>query len=268
MRARFKVALGAAIATAIAAIGMQPASAQDHGQGGPPPADARDPDYSEGTRHSPVGGMDMADHEHFGYVLIDRLQVVTGDEHGQDVEGEAWYGGDYNKLWLKGEAERRDGETGWQAEVLWDRAFAPFWSTQLGVRHDGGEGPDRTWLAAGVQGLSPYWFETEATAYWRGGGHFALSVDVSYDILLTQRLILDPSLAANLYSKDDESHGIGAGLSDLEAGLRLRYEFGRKFAPYVGVKWQRKFGGTADMARQRGEETSGAVAEFGVRIWF
>ena len=151
---------------------------------------------------------------------------------------------------------------------MWDRVFATHWSTQVGVRHDSGNGPTRTWLAAGVRGMAPYWFETEATAYVGSGGAIAARLETRYEVLFTQRLILQPKIEANLYSKDDASRGIGSGLSDLNFGLRLRYEVRRQFAPYVGVSWTRKFGNTADLARRQGEVVKNSELVAGARIWF
>jgi copper resistance protein B len=239
-------------------------------QGGRPPPDARDPDaYAEGTSFANLPGNEMNDGMPFGRVLLDKFEYAKGDgEHGQNIDAEAWYGNDYNKAWFKAEGERRGGRLeSLRTEALWDRTFATFWSTQLGVRHDTGGGDSRNWLAFGVRGLAPYWFDTEATAYW-SGGRIAARFNVRYELLFTQRLILEPEVETNLYSKSDPARGLGSGLSDLELGLRLRYEIRRQFAPYVGVTWNRNLGGTADYARERGERNKTTQIVAGVRIWF
>jgi copper resistance protein B len=240
-------------------------------QGGKAPPDARDPNaYGEGSRHANLPGNEMMDDMPFGRVLLDSAELSRGDgEHGQNLDAEAWFGGDYNKLWLKAQGERTGGRLeSMRTEALWDRAFAPFWSTQLGVRHDTGGGDARNWLAAGVRGLAPYWFDVEATAYLRPGGEFAARFDTRYEVLFTQRLILEPQLEGNLYSRADPQRGTGTGLSDIEFGLRLRYEIRRQFAPYVGVTWNRRFGSTADFARMRGEDATTFRAVAGLRIWY
>lgn len=240
-------------------------------QGGKPPSDARDPNvYGEGTRHANLPGNAMNDEARFGHLLVNSLEAASGDgEHGQHVDVEGWYGGDFDKVWLKTEGERRNGRLeSLRTEALWDHAFAPYWSTQLGVRHDTGGGDARNWLAFGVQGLAPYWFETEATAYVRSGGQFGARADVRYELLFTQRLILEPQLQANLYSRADPQHGTGSGLSDLSFGLRLRYEVRRQFAPYIGVTWQRKFGDAARFAEQSGGRRQQLQAVAGARVWF
>jgi copper resistance protein B len=239
-------------------------------QGGSPPPDARDPDaYAEGTSFANLPGNEMNDGMRFGRVLLNKFEYAKDDgEHGHNVDAEAWYGDDYNKAWFKAESERRGGRLATlRTEALWDRTFATFWSTQLGVRHDTGGGDSRNWLAFGVRGLAPYWFDTEATGYW-SGGTFAARFNVRYELLFTQRLILEPQVEANLYSRSDADRGLGSGLSDLELGLRLRYEIRRQFAPYVGVTWNRNFGGTADYARARGERNKTTQLVAGVRIWF
>ncbi len=182
---------------------------------------------------------------------IDRIEAFHGsDANGQAWEVEGWYGNDVNKLWLRSEGERSGGALeDANLEAFWNRTITAFWSTQLGVRHDFGEGPSRTWAAVGVQGLAPYWFELEATAYTGAAGRTAARVRAHYELLLTQRLILQPEAEINLYGQNDPARHIGNGLSDVQFGLRLRYEISRQFAPYIGVNWIRRVGTTADYAR-------------------
>lgn len=214
--------------------------------------------------------MAMDDTEPYGRVLFDQLD--WRDAEGDNLfawDAEAWYGGDYNKLWLKTEGDLRDGTVEEaRAEALWDRAISRWWSLQGGVRHDFGEGPSRTWAAFGVQGLAPYFFEVEATAYVGEGGRTAARLSGDYDLLLTQRLILQPEAEINLYGKDDPEHAIGSGLSDLQIGLRLRYEFRREFGPYIGLVWTRRFGQSADFARETGEDADDLQVLAGLRVWF
>jgi copper resistance protein B len=238
-------------------------------QGGKAPPDARDPDASaEGTRNRGLPGMDMADTRLIGFLLIDRLELSPRNDT-LTFDSQAWFGGDYNKLWLKAEGDRTAGRLGaTRTEALWDRAFATYWSSQLGIRHDFAGGPGRNWAAMGVQGLARYWFDVEATAYVGESGRTAARFEAEYDLLLTQRLILQPKMETNLYGTSDPGRNIGSGLSDMELGLRLRYEIKRQFAPYVGVSWQRKFGNTADFARAAGEDVRSTTFVAGVRLWF
>lgn len=153
-------------------------------------------------------------------------------------------------------------------EVLGGRAMTPWWDLVAGVRHEVGDGPSQTFVAIGVTGLAPYKIEVEATAYLGGSGQTAARLEASYDTLLTNRFILQWHAEANLHGKPDESRGIGSGLGTLEAGLRLRYEVTRRFAPYVGLSWERAYGGTADFRRAHFENVSDTRLVAGIRFWF
>ena len=240
-------------------------------QGGAAPLGARDPDmYADGLSLGHMPGMDMEDDVIRTHLILDRLEAFrTGRGHGQAIDAQGWIGGDIDKLWLKVDGERNKGKLGaTRTEALWNHAIATYWALQTGVRHDFGDGPGRTWAAFGFQGLAPYWFDVQAPAYVGQGGRTALRFEPEYDLLLTQRLILQPNVKVSLYGKNDPERGIGSGLSDMEAGLRLRYEFSRKFAPYLGVVYNRKFGGTAQYAQLSGKPASETRFVGGVRIWF
>lgn len=239
-------------------------------QGGPAPANARDPDSCvEGLEAGRMHGMDM-DGDASLHVLIDRLETVHGrDGHGQALDAQGWYGTDVNRLWLKVDGERSDGKLGaTRTEALWDHAISANWSAQAGVRHDFGEGPGRTWAAFGLQGLSPYWFDVQATAYVGEGGRTAFRIEVEDELRIVRRLVLQPDLKAEVFGRNDVRRGIGSGLSGIEAGLRLRYEISRRVAPYVGVVWTRKFGNTARLARHTDSAVRKSEAVAGIRVWF
>ena len=238
-------------------------------QGGSPPLNARSPDYSDGVGYGSMKGMDMANNAPLGMLLIDQLEAFHGrDANGQGWEAEGWYGNDENKLWIRTEGERSRGKLDeGDVEALWSHSTATYWDTQLGVRHDLG-GPSRDWAAFGVQGLAPYWYELEATGYAGASGRTAVRLRADYELLFTQRLILQPELEANLYGKDDPQRHIGSGLSDIQFGLRLRYEIRRQFAPYIGMNWVRRIGATADYARQDHQPVLDRQIVAGARIWF
>jgi copper resistance protein B len=257
----------------------------DHGaggmkmQGGSAPPDARDPDaYADGFvtgsglyAIGPSRSLRMADEHSFATVLVDRLEVVdTNAGRSTSYEAQAWFGNAYNKLVIKTEGEVEKGRVHEaRNELLWGRAISTYFDTQLGVRNDSGSGrPSRNWLAFGIQGLSPYWFEVEATGYVSQNGRVAARLAAEYELLLTQRLILQPRVEANIYSKDDRDVGIGSGLANVSAGLRLRYEFSRQFAPYIGVEKYSTFGRTADLVRASGGRASETRVVAGVRMWF
>ncbi|MBX5462216.1 MAG: copper resistance protein B [Steroidobacteraceae bacterium] len=237
-------------------------SEREHIPPDPPSHELGDMSYEDMARM-----MSMDDTEPVANVVIDQLDWRGGGTDAYAWDAYAWYGTDYNKLWLKAEGERADGVTRESRnELLWDRIFSRWWSVQAGARLDLAQGPTRTWAAVGVQGLAPYFFGIEATAYVGDGGRTAARFAAEYDLLLTQRLILQPELQFNLYGKSDPANAIGSGFSNAELGLRLRYEIRREIAPYVGVLWSRRFGETADLARSAGEDASEVEWAAGLRL--
>lgn len=204
------------------------------------------------------------------YVLLNRLEAWDADPGtGLGWEGQAWIGTDLNRVWLRSEGERTDGQTeSADLEVLYGRSISTWWDVVAGVRHDFKPGASQNFAAIGVQGLAPMKFEVSATAYLGEGGQTAANVEAEYELLLTNRLILQPLVEVTAYGKNDPLRGIGSGLSTAEAGLRLRYEFTRKFAPYIGVVYERAFGNTADMRREHGESFEDTRLVIGLRTWF
>lgn len=214
----------------------------------------------------------MHDNTVLSKVMIDRLEYRNAKP--DDItywEGQAWVGGDINKLWLKTEGEVAGGNTeDAELEAYYSRAVAAFWDVQFGLRHDFKieDSPSRDWVGFGFKGLAPYRFEVDATAYAGSEGRTAARLKAEYELLLTQKLVLMPEVEFNLYGKADPERGLGSGLSDSEVGLRIRYEFAREFAPYVGVVWTNKYGGTADYARAAGAPTSDTQFVAGIRAWW
>jgi copper resistance protein B len=218
-------------------------------------------------------GDEMAamDRSIFVHALLDQAEGrIGGGQNAFRWEGQAWIGTDYDKLWLKSEgfALGKGGVDDGRNELLYDRALTTYMDLQAGVRTDWDSGTGRTWAALGVQGLAPLFFDYEATAYLSDGGHAALRLAASYDLLITQRLILQPQIELNFYSKADPGRMVGAGLADIDTGVRLRYEISRKFAPYIGVAYAGKFGQTAQMAKQAGDSAGALQFVFGIRSWF
>lgn len=191
------------------------------------------------------------------------------------IDGQAWIGRDLSKLWFKTELEIIDGLTE-EAELqaLYSRAYVPNWDIQFGIRQDyqlinnGIDSNQLTWATLGLQGLTPYFFEIDAAVFLGKSGRSALRIEAEYEFFLTQKLILSPEIEINLYGKDDPKVGIGSGLSDVELGLRLRYEISREFAPYIGINWSKKSGDSADYARAKGESEANTYWVVGIRAWF
>lgn len=202
------------------------------------------------------------------FVLFDQLEWQSGDDPGFGWDTRGWVGRDRDRLWFRTEGQHADGRTNdAQTHVFYGRSIARWWDVVGGLRQDFRPGPAQTWAAIGVQGLAPYRFDVEATAYvgaaWRT--HFRLETE--YELLLTNRLVLQPLAEMEIYGKDDPEHERGAGLSTLDLGIRVRYEFRREFAPYVGMMWNQKFFGTADIAEASGEKAGHTRLVVGLRLW-
>jgi copper resistance protein B len=204
------------------------------------------------------------------YVVFDRLEVWNADKGtGMAWEGQSWIGTDLNRLWLRSEGERVAGRTDKASlEVLYGRSLSPWWDVVTGVRHDFKPGASQDFAAIGVMGLAPYKFEVAATAYIGQSGQTSARIEVEYETLLTNRLILQPLVELNLYGQDDARRGIGSGLGTIEAGLRLRYEVSRQFAPYVGIVRERAFGRSADFRSDEGEHIDDTRFVAGLRFWY
>lgn len=190
------------------------------------------------------GLMGMDDSAEVGKVMIDQLEAEGGSAGTALAwDAQAWYGGDYDKAWVKTQGTPNpDNQDTSRNELLWDHALARWWDLQAGLRYDLGQGPARGWAVLGVEGLAPYWFAVQASVYLGEAGRTAAHFQVEHDLLITQRLIVQPEIEANLYGRSDAPREIRSGLSDMQVGLRLRYEIRREFAPYVGVAWRRNPG--------------------------
>ncbi len=217
-----------------------------------------------------VAGHAAHDNSIHSFWLLDRLETWDADEGaGLGWEADAWIGTDLDRVWLRSEGERVDDHTeSADVEALYGRSISRWWDVVAGIRHDFGEGPSQTWAAIGVMGLAPYKYELEATAYIGQSGQTAARIEAEYDTLLTNRLILQWQGELEFHGKTDELRGIGSGLGTIEVGVRLRYEVTRKFAPYIGVVWERAFGRTADFRRAALEDINDTRLVAGMRIWF
>ncbi|TAJ71727.1 MAG: copper resistance protein B [Phenylobacterium sp.] len=203
-------------------------------------------------------------------VMANMSEARLGSGGGYHWDLEAWFGGDVNRLVLKSEGEGSwdDGAEDAEAQVLYSRAVGVYTDLQVGVRHDFEPGPQRTYAVIGFESLLPYWFEAEGALFLSNKGELLGRAEGTYDFRLAQRLVLQPRAELNFSAADIPSRGVGSGLSDVEAGLRLRYEIRREFAPYVGVVWSRKVGDTARFARAAGEDASDTRFVVGLRAWF
>lgn len=215
---------------------------------------------------------EFLDTQLFTLVKIDQLEFRSQD--GDDItawEGQARIGGDRHKLAVKSEGEYVvDPGKMESAEVqlLYQGLISDFFDVQIGVRHDFKPDPSRGFAVVGINGLAPQWFEVDASVFLSDEGDVSARFEVEYDILITQRLVLEPAVEINVALSDDEPTGVGSGISDVELGLRLRYEIEREFAPYLGINWERKLGNTSDFARAEGEDDNVFSIVAGLRIFF
>ncbi len=245
-------------------------------QGGDPPADARDPNaYSDGYEYRGMAGWEETDEMTVSKIIFDQLEYRDNDDvntFNWDMQG--WIGTDYKKFWVKFEGEDETSSSNGELELqmLYSQAIAPFWDFQLGIRYDTNYGNgldnDRFFAVVGVQGLAPYWFEVEPTLFISEDGDVSARIVTTYDLLFTQKLILQPRLEINAAASKVSEFGIGKGLNDVQFGLRLRYEIRREIAPYAGLSWTKNFGDTADFVRAEGGDTNNLALVAGIRLWF
>lgn len=270
--------LSAGIACAALAFGPLAQALEDDFQGMSPatPAltESRTPipaltDADRAAVYTAPGGHRVHDSAINSMLLINQLEWQGGDGSALNWDVKGWVGGDIDRLWLRSEGERSAGRTASaEAQALWGHAISPWWDVVGGVRQDFKPGDGQTWAAFGVQGMALYNFEAEATLFIGDAGRTAARLEGDYDMLLTNRLILQPTAELNFYAQNDPQRGVGSGLSDSELGLRLRYEIRREFAPYVGVAWNRTYGQTARYARAEDEDRDQLRWVVGVRLWF
>jgi copper resistance protein B len=204
-------------------------------------------------------------------VLFDRIEArLREGSDGYLVDGQAWYGGDIDKFWLKTELEGEFGQGLEEAEVqaLWSHAIDPWFDLQAGIRYDARTGSDRAHLVLGVQGLAPYWWEVEAALFVSREGDITARAEAEHDVRITQKLILQPRAEIDFSFQDVPDLALGSGITNAALGARLRYQFNPLFAPYIGLEYDRALGDTARFARAAGESAGGWNFVLGVRTWF
>ncbi len=216
-------------------------------------------------------GYEIDDEQIYVHGIFNQFEGRLNGQNGYfRWDGDLWAGTDENQVWLKsegrvyGDGKVEDGDQ----ELLYTRPISRFFDIQGGMRYDLDSLPGRAWAAIGIQGTAPQFVDVSFTLYARGGGNFAAKLEASYDLYLTQFLVLQPQFELNAYSQTDRPRDIGAGLSDIDYGLRLRYEITRKFAPYLGVADYRQLGGSAGLAREAGEHADDLRFLIGIRMWF
>jgi copper resistance protein B len=208
--------------------------------------------------------------ERYAKVTANLAEYQARDGGAYRWNGEAWYGGDIDRLVVKSEGEgaRRGGLEAAEVQAMWSRALTPTFDLQLGLRQDFAPGPARTYGAVALQGVTPYWIEVEGALFVSSQGDLLARLEAAYDLRLTQRLVLQPRAELNFAAQDVAATRTGSGLADGAFGLRLRYEVTRRFAPYVGLSHERRFGRTAALHRMDGEGGDATAVVAGVAGWF
>jgi len=242
-----------------------------------------DPQVGEGIQKYAVDGQEgpqknfgvqpIHDNKIFATFKADRFEHQWGENDEQlllwDVIG--WVGNDYHKLFVESEGEYsldHDQVEEAEVELLYGRTITTFWDLQAGIRHDFEPTPSRTFLALGVQGLAPQWFEVDGTGYVSEDGDVSAKLEAEYELLLTQRLALSPRLEAGFSFQDVPEYETWQGITDITLGCRLMYHFYREFAPYIGVTWNRKIGETGHNIEKEGGDVDTTAFVAGLRFWF
>mgnify|MGYP001143723230 CR=1 FL=1 len=248
----------------------------DYHRAAPPPPGQEIRKYARDKKGRTVGNfgtIPVHDNMFFSTIGADRFEQRI-DNNGDNAalwDIYSWIGGDYNKIYFETEGEQNtsSGELeSAELELFYSRNVATFWDLRAGLRYDILEGTDdRNFVAFGAQGLAPYWFEIDATAYISDEGDVSATFEAEYDLLLSQRLVLQPRLEMSLALQDVPEYNIGTGIDVLELGVRLRYEISRKFAPYIGIEWEGNFGETQDLRAAAGEDARKTVGVAGIKFW-
>lgn len=241
-----------------------------HAHDSMPVVDARSSDYSQGLDFGPIHPPMMMGNDPLMSLAVKRLEWQHSHDNNQgayDIEG--WWGDDWNRAVLKAEGTiTNQSISDARTELLWRKPLSTFWNTELGIRQDSGYENNRTWVAMGINGIAPYWFDLDATLYVRDQSQTELIFTGEYDWRITQRLILQPRIEMSLYSKNDLPNAIGEGLSQIQSSIRLRYEISRQFAPYLGFENHHYYGKTADLMNATSQNSDQMLTVAGVMFWF
>ncbi len=196
-------------------------------------------------------------------LFVDQLEYQQNDEKSTSWNSYLFAGYDLNKIYIYSEGEKpKDDKASSETRLLYSRAATSFWDIQAGFEYDKIPENSKTWAILGFQGLAPYFFETQGSLLFSKDGNIGLKIDMEYDALLTQRLILAPSAKFSAFNKDEKDIEIGKGVSNVTMGVRLRYEFTREFAPYIGYEWSKNYGNTNEYSTLNDEYVT-----FGLRFW-
>ena len=211
---------------------------------------------------------------YYGQILFDRIEYNIENKNSLDYEITGWYGGDYRRIWIELEGEHNTSKNEGEIEkfdILYGKLISPFWDIRGGIGYTGSygdNGSNRTMALIGLKGLAPYFFEIDTNLRITSKGEVYGDFEAEYDLLFTQRLILQPRIDTTFSFSKIEELGIGTGINNIKVGFRLRYEIKREFAPYVGLNWAKLFGQTKTFAKDEGNPTDYLDLFIGIRMWF
>lgn len=217
----------------------------------------------------------VSDHQIYSYTLFDLLeyQRIRGGINALNWSLQGWRGGDVNRFWFKSEgthysSSRIGGQ--FDGQALYGRSISPYFDLQTGVRYEmhlEDRNISRVFAVVAIQGLAPYRFDLEPELFLSNKGKLSGRMTASTDWLLTQRLIAQPRLETEFAFQQDQEFRVDRGFNDAEAGLRIRYELRREFAPYVGVAFQQDFGANRQRSVNEGAISNQLQFVFGIRVW-
>lgn len=213
--------------------------------------------------------------KNFWGIQFEEFEYRYDDDSGDKLgvwDGDIFYGTDeYKFRWLtKGEYEKETSDfSTLENQFVIQAPISDFFDAKVGLRFDTPEGENRSYAVIGLAGLAPQWFEVDLNFYISEKGDTSADIDAEYELLLTNRLILTTSLAADIAFSNDVDIGSGSGLNSTELGLRLSYDvIDRSFSPYIGVVQENLYGKTADLAEDESESTDELFFVLGAKITF
>ncbi|MCP5179587.1 MAG: copper resistance protein B [Pseudomonadales bacterium] len=241
-----------------------------------PPAGSRDPHaWNDGyaLHDDPLQADGVHGNPHpaqrFRGLRVERLESSVDKQGDGAAEFSAWWGGDWRRWSVNADLDQAPGEPlEGDAGLLYGVAVSPFWDVKGGLRRAWTSHGERTWMVIGMQGLAPYWFEINAELRFGESAGAGVNLEITYELLLTQRVVLQARGEANAWTGTDRQLASGRGISDGNVGLRLRYEFSRQFGLYAGVEHSTSWGTTARLRRDSGAHAKTTRWIGGLRFWF
>ena len=195
---------------------------------------------------------------------------VGGDTDVAAWDLDAFHGGDELRFVFRSEGEYAVDEKAFETLENQFRLSTPvsdFFDAVAGVRLDTASGPDRVHGVIGLHGLTRQWFEVDADLFL--SDHPSARFEVEYEGLITNRIIVVPSIELDVPLADDIALERAAFGPKLEIGARVSYDLiDRLLSPYVGLHYERTFGRSANLVRASGEDAGAVFLVVGARMMF